>query len=69
MRKNGAPLLPDLFFFHKSWSSFRLLWKTRISNKARSFNCKFRFIDDVPFINNPNFPGWNQLIHPLKTSH
>jgi hypothetical protein len=59
-----APLLSDLFSYSYESEFLQKLVKDKKIHEARAFNFKYRYIDDVLFINNSRFAEFLPLIYP-----
>jgi hypothetical protein len=66
MGTNCAPLLADLF--HYSYVAYFIqgLLKKNEKKLTRSFNCTFRYIDDVLTLNNYRFCDFVVRIYPIE---
>jgi hypothetical protein len=58
-----APLLSDLFSYSYESEFLQKLVKDKKIHEARAFNFKYRYIDDVLFINNSRFAEFLPLIY------
>jgi hypothetical protein len=66
MGTNCAPLLVDLFFYsYEAYFMHGLLRKNE-KKLSRSFNFKFRYIDDVLSLNNSKFADFVDRIYPTE---
>ena len=66
MGTNCAPLLADLFLYSYEVDFIRGLLKKNEKKLARSFNIKFRYIDDVLSLNNSGFGDFVDRIYPIE---
>ena len=63
---NCAPLLADLFLYSYEVDFIQGLLKKNEKKLARSFNIKFRYIDDGLSLNNSGFGDFVDRIYPIK---
>ena len=66
MGTNCAPLLADLFLYSFEVDFIQGLLKKNEKKLARSFNIKFRYIDDVLSLNNSGFGDFVDRIYPIE---
>ena len=66
MGTNCAPLLADLFLYSYEVDFIQGLLKKNEKKLARSFNIKFRYIDDVLSLNNSGFGDFVDRIYPIE---
>jgi hypothetical protein len=66
MGENRAPLLADLFLFSYEANFIQGLLKKNKKKLARSFNFKFRCMDDALSLNNSRFGEFINWIYPIK---
>ena len=66
MGTNCAPLLADLFLYSCEVDFIQWLLKKNEKKLARSFNFKFRYIDDVLSLNNSRFGDFVDRIYPIE---
>ena len=66
MGTNCAPLLADLFLYSYEVDFIQGLLKKNEKKLARSFNIKFRYIDDVLSLNNTRFGDFDDRIYPIE---
>ena len=55
MGTNCAPFVADLFLYSYEADFVQHLQKSKFKKQKTSFNLTFRYIDDVPSLNNPKF--------------
>ena len=63
---NCTPLLPDLFLYSYDVDFIQGLLKKNEKKLAQSFNCTFRYIDDVLSLNNARLGDFVDRINPIK---
>ena len=61
-----APLLADLFLYSYEAYSIQGILRKNEKKLARSFNFKFRYIDDVLLLNNSRFGDFVDRIYPIE---
>jgi hypothetical protein len=66
MGTNCAPLLADLFLYSYEVDFMQGLLKKNEKKLARSFNIKFRYIDDGLSLNNSGFGDFVDRIYPIE---
>ena len=66
MGTNCVPLLADLFLYSYEADLIQGLLKKNEKKLARSFNFTFRYIDDVPSLNNSRFSDSVDRIYPIE---
>jgi hypothetical protein len=66
MGTNCAPLLADLFLYSYEADFIQGLLKKDEKKLSRSFNFTFRYIDDVPSLNNSRFGDFVDHIYPIE---
>jgi hypothetical protein len=66
MGTNCAPLLADLFLYSYEADFIQGLLKKIEKKLARSFNFKFRYIDDVLSLNNSRLGDFVDRIYPIE---
>ena len=66
MGTNCAPLLADLFLYSYEEDFIQGLLKKNEKKLARSFNFTFRYIDNVPSLNNASFGDFVDRVYPIK---
>ena len=66
MGTNCVPLLADLFLYSYEADLIQGLLKKNEKKLARSFNFTFRYIDDVPSLNNSRFSDFVDRIYPIE---
>jgi hypothetical protein len=66
MGTNCAPLLANLFLYSYEADFIQGLLKKNEKKLARSFNFKFRYIDDVLSLNNSRFGDFVDRIYPIE---
>ena len=66
MGTNCVPLLADLFLYSYEEDVIQGLLKKNEKKLARSFNFTFRYIDDVPPLNNSRFGDFVDRIYPIE---
>ena len=66
MGTNCAPLLADLFLYSYEVDFIQGLLRKNEKKLARSFNIKFRYIDDVLTLNNSGFGDFVDCIYPIE---
>jgi hypothetical protein len=66
MGTNCAPLLVDLFFYSYEAYFIHGLLRKNEKKLSRSFNFKFRYIDDVLSLNNSKFADFVDRIYPTE---
>ena len=66
MGTNGAPLLADIFLY--AFEAKFILSLLSVGNKqlVPQFNFKYRYIDDVLPINNPDFENYLGQMYPAE---
>ena len=63
---NCTPLLPDLFLYSYDVDFIQGLLKKNEKKLAESFNCMFRYIDDVLSLNNARLGDFVDRINPIE---
>jgi hypothetical protein len=63
---NYVLLLSDLLLYSHEADFIQGLLKKNEKKLVRSFNFTFRYIDDVPLINNSRFGDFFDLIYPIE---
>jgi hypothetical protein len=63
---NCVPLLADLFLYSYEADLIQGLLKKNEKKLTRSFNFTFRYIDDVPSLNNSRFSDSVDRIYPIE---
>ena len=66
MGTNCAPLLADIFLYSYEAEFIQSLLSTGRKRLASQFNFRYRYIDDVLSINNPNFENYLGQMYPLN---
>jgi hypothetical protein len=66
MGTDCAPLLADLFLYSYEADFIQGLLKKDEKKLSRSFNFTFRYIDDVPSLNNSRFGDFVDHIYPIE---
>ena len=66
MSTNCTPLLPDLFLYSYDVDFIQGLLKKHEMKLAQSFNCTFRYIDDVLSLNNARLGDFVDRINPIE---
>ena len=61
-----APLLADLLLYSYDEDFIQGLLKKNQKKLARSFNFRFRYIDDVLLLNNSRFGDFTDHIYPIE---
>ena len=66
MGTNCAPLLTDLFLYSYEADFIQGILKKNEKKLDRSFHFTFRYIDDVPSLNNSKFGDFVDRIYPIE---
>ena len=66
MGTNCAPLLADIFLYSYEADFIQSLLSTGKKRLASRFNLTYRYIDDVLFINNPEFENYLGQMYPAE---
>ena len=66
MGTNCAPLLADIFLYSWKADFIQSLLSTGKKHLASRFNLTYRYIDDVLFINNPEFENYLGQMYPAE---